>query len=117
MSLGRRLSPMATGDPRRLLRVVAVVVVGVTLFATGLWILRDDPGEAGGSAATVQATSDDPVRAALQRCNDLGSAALDDAGCRAAWAENRGRFFGSLESRDHSGQTPAPATPKTQEDR
>lgn len=117
MSLGRRLSWMAARDPRRILRVVAVAVVGVTLFATGLWILRDDSGETGGSAVTRQAISAGPVRAALQRCNDLGSAALDDAGCRAAWAENRRRFFGSSNSRDHPGQTPSPATPKTQEDR
>ncbi|WP_432763531.1 putative entry exclusion protein TrbK-alt [Brevundimonas aurifodinae] len=108
---------MAARDPRRLLRVVAMAVVGVTLFATGLWILSDDPGAAGGSVVTGQATSDDPVRAGLQRCNDLGSAALDDAGCRAAWAENRRRFFGSSDSRNHPGRTPSPAMPTTQEDR
>jgi len=29
----------------------------------------------------------------LARCRDIGAAALEDAACRKAWAENRRRFF------------------------
>ena len=36
----------------------------------------------------------DPFAVAFARCNGLGNAAVDDAGCRAAWAANRTRFFG-----------------------
>lgn len=36
-----------------------------------------------------------PVEAELLRCRDIGMAALNDASCREAWAENRRRFFGN----------------------
>lgn len=36
----------------------------------------------------------DPLAAAFARCNSLGTAAADDAGCRTAWAASRARFFG-----------------------
>jgi len=35
-----------------------------------------------------------PLAAEVSRCNALGTKAADDAACRAAWAENRRRFFG-----------------------
>ena len=39
------------------------------------------------------ASRPDPLAAALARCQTLGMAAGNDAGCQAAWAENRRRFF------------------------
>jgi conjugative transfer region protein TrbK len=44
----------------------------------------------GPSAAPVAVASRDPD---LARCRDLGTAALDDPACRAAWAAARARFF------------------------
>jgi conjugative transfer region protein TrbK len=38
--------------------------------------------------------SADPLARALARCRAIGLAAEDDADCKAAWAENRRRFFG-----------------------
>jgi conjugative transfer region protein TrbK len=35
----------------------------------------------------------DPLADELARCQALGIAALDDASCKAIWAENRRRFF------------------------
>lgn len=35
------------------------------------------------------------LEAELQRCQLLGKAAVDNAACTKAWAENRRRFFGS----------------------
>ncbi|MEX5600983.1 putative entry exclusion protein TrbK-alt [Pseudophaeobacter sp. C1-32P7] len=35
----------------------------------------------------------DPLRAELQRCRDLGDAALNDQDCAAIWAETRRRFL------------------------
>ena len=35
----------------------------------------------------------DPLRAELQRCRNLGDAALDDLDCAATWAETRRRFL------------------------
>jgi len=45
------------------------------------------------SAAPRSATTVDPLAADLARCQALGIAALDDASCKAIWAENRRRFF------------------------
>jgi conjugative transfer region protein TrbK len=39
--------------------------------------------------------SSDPLARELARCRAIGLAAADDADCKAAWAENRRRFFGS----------------------
>ena len=38
--------------------------------------------------------SADPLGRELARCRAIGLAAADDADCKAAWAENRRRFFG-----------------------
>jgi len=35
----------------------------------------------------------DPLAAALARCRGIGLAVADDRACKAAWAENRRRFF------------------------
>jgi conjugative transfer region protein TrbK len=43
----------------------------------------------------VPSTPSDPVARELVRCQGLGMAAEDDPGCKAAWAENRRRFFAS----------------------
>jgi conjugative transfer region protein TrbK len=42
------------------------------------------------------ASRPDPLTAAMARCQTLGMAAENDAGCQAAWAENRRRFFNDL---------------------
>jgi conjugative transfer region protein TrbK len=39
--------------------------------------------------------SSDHLGKELARCRAVGLAAVDDANCKAAWAENRRRFFGS----------------------
>lgn len=43
---------------------------------------------------------DDPLQAELQRCRDLGDAALDDQECAATWTENRRRFLTPAPSLD-----------------
>ena len=35
----------------------------------------------------------DPLARELERCRDIGVAAENDPACKAAWAENRRRFF------------------------
>ena len=42
----------------------------------------------------------DPLRAELQRCRDLGDAALDNQACAAAWTETRRRFLTPAPSSD-----------------
>lgn len=48
-----------------------------------------------------------PLAAAFARCNGLGTAAADDAACRAAWAANRAQFFGGR-ARSAAIQSPSP---------
>jgi len=42
----------------------------------------------------------EPLRAELQRCRDLGDAALDDQDCAATWIETRRRFLTPAPSSD-----------------
>ena len=56
--------------------------------------------------------SADPLGRELARCRAIGLAAADDADCKAAWAENRRRFFGSpapdaQPAAEKTGTTPA----------
>jgi len=87
----RRLFPSI--DRLRPGRTVLAVAVGAILTAAVIWLSGEDlkDREAVGMASS---RVDDPHAAELARCNAIGSAALDDAACRAAWAENRRRFFG-----------------------
>ncbi|GAA0733380.1 putative entry exclusion protein TrbK-alt [Sphingomonas trueperi] len=62
--------------------MMAVVIVGTTK--------RDQPAPADMNAPPVAAASD-PLARELDRCATL---TMPDAGCEAAWAANRRRFFG-----------------------
>jgi conjugative transfer region protein TrbK len=50
----------------------------------------------------------DPLRAGQRRCQQLGQAAANDAGCLRVWAETRDRFL---------GKTPSTTAPLTSEGR
>jgi conjugative transfer region protein TrbK len=50
----------------------------------------------------------DPLAAELARCRPIGMSALEDAACKAAWAENRRRFFAAGSTAD---PTTAPTAP------
>jgi conjugative transfer region protein TrbK len=47
------------------------------------------------SAPPAPSLSSDPLARELARCRGMGLTVADDADCKAAWAENRRRFFGS----------------------
>ena len=66
--------------------IVAIAAVMANLDADGLRVR---------STVVDRAPLPDALAATFARCNGLGTAAADDAICRAAWAENRLRFFGS----------------------
>lgn len=58
--------------------------------------IRVHPGEGFAlSAPPAPSLSPDPLARQLARCQAIGLAAADDADSKAAWAENRRRFFGS----------------------
>ena len=44
-------------------------------------------------ASTAQSQSEEPASSELLRCREIGAAALDDAGCKKAWADSRRHFL------------------------
>jgi conjugative transfer region protein TrbK len=81
------------GRPDRVLKLIACLMGGLVLLMAAMELgkaLREDMG------TTVMPAADDPLRAELARCRDLTPDDLaTDTACRAAWAENRRRFFGA----------------------
>ncbi len=106
---------MSATDPRRsrayaalhtkaIRRAVVLAGIGSALIAVAV-VLADTDEDGLRVRSTMLATAPvmDPLAAEFARCNRLGTAAADDPACRAAWAENRRRFFGG-----RAGPWPAP---------
>ncbi|MGQ3151173.1 MULTISPECIES: putative entry exclusion protein TrbK-alt [Caulobacteraceae] len=85
--------------PPRPGRALLVLGLGVVVVALLLWLSAKATGDAGPSVQPGPSGKADPLRADLLRCNELGAAALDEATCKEAWAENRRRFLGAPETR------------------
>ena len=80
-------------DRPKVVRIVVVLAAGTLVAGVAAWLTGvewADRREQRRPAITRQA---DPLQTELLRCNGMGQAALDDSACRAAWAENRRRFF------------------------
>ncbi len=92
----RRLRAYAAWDAKAIRRALALGGVGVALIAAAVLMAgkNDEDGFRVRSSTLATAPAENPLAAEFARCNGLGNAAVDDAGCRAAWAENRRRFFG-----------------------
>jgi conjugative transfer region protein TrbK len=95
---GRLLNFPAIGRAAGFVLVAAVIIATAVHFAHDPRSARQRPAEA--------STSADPLASEMLRCQALAMAAKDDAGCEAAWAENRRRFF---TYRPALSATPTPA--------
>lgn len=71
-------------------RALGFILVAIVIVATAIHFPRDPHQQ---SARSVKPTTSDPLAAELARCQALSIAGKDDAGCEAAWAEGRRRFF------------------------
>lgn len=78
-------------------RVVAVLAVAVLMVACAIALRPDASDEP--PPPPVQSQSDEPASSELLRCRELGAAALDDAGCKKAWADSRRHFLEGNEGR------------------
>jgi conjugative transfer region protein TrbK len=78
-------------DWKLAVRVMAVLTVAVVMVACAI-ALRPDASEEP-PAPTAQSQSGEPSSSELLRCREIGAAALDDAGCKKAWADNRRHFL------------------------
>jgi len=93
MRLRRRFSARQLDEQVRTIRVLGVLGLGMACVAMALWLAGADLRPLERAPAAV-AQPVDPLRSDLDRCNAIGSAALDDAACKRVWAESRRRFFG-----------------------
>ena len=77
-------------------RIIAVLALGWSMIACVIPLRPDNANKTSGQtrrhpvAEPAHVSFDD---AELLRYADIGMAALDDAGCRKAWAENRRHFL------------------------
>ena len=72
-------------------RVVAVLAFAVIVAACAIALRPDATEET--PPSTAQSQSEEPASSELLRCREIGAAALDDAGCKKAWADSRRHFL------------------------
>ena len=96
---------------RRIVRRTALVLgVGAALCAAAAVLAVKEGEELHGSAPlAMQPVPADPLIAEMRRCQLLGEPGAHDAGCLAAWAENRRRFL----ALDRRPPAPHPAAAPT----
>ncbi|WP_105384296.1 putative entry exclusion protein TrbK-alt [Neorhizobium alkalisoli] len=88
-------------------RMIAVVAIGAGLTAA-ISALHHDDGPEDPPSLRLRDPGGDPPFGVLDRCRDMGTAALDDAACRKTWTETRRRFFGA--DKQERSVTPNPGT-------
>ena len=85
------------GGGRRRLTAKQAAALGLSALivagAVALAVTEERTGRPGPAPAPVRALPVDPLAAEFARCQALGEAGAHDAGCLAAWAENRRRFL------------------------
>lgn len=88
-------------DGKMLTRLLAVVLIAIAITATAIGMARNNEPAASDPVLPVgaDAPGTDPMRNGLLRCQAMGEAAIRDAGCLSAWAENRRRFLGRQDER------------------
>jgi conjugative transfer region protein TrbK len=84
---GRSLEIRAFG------RAIGLMAIAMLLIVAAIRVHRGENFTL--SLPPAPSLSADPLGRELARCRVIGLAATDDADCKAAWAENRRRFFGS----------------------
>lgn len=72
-------------------RMTAVLALGAAMTAAFM-ALRGD-GSQDASSPRSAYPGGEPAKVELERCRDIGMAAIADEACRKAWAENRRRFL------------------------
>ncbi|AQQ03897.1 conjugal transfer protein TrbK [Roseibium algicola] len=80
-------------DGRMLARLAAIVFVAIAITASLIEMSRKDEPVPVRTAPAAQ-PSDDPVRADLRRCQQMGRSALEDEDCLTTWQHTRDRFLG-----------------------
>ncbi len=80
-------------EGKLLARLGAVIFVAVAITATAIEMVRkEDAAET--ELPRLSEPAPDPLRDGQRRCQQLGEAAANDAGCLRIWAATRDRFLG-----------------------
>lgn len=80
-------------DGAMLARFGAVIFVAIAGTAAVLEMSREEKAPELSPIRAVEAERD-PLRDEQRRCQQLGEAAAQDAGCLKVWAQTRDRFLG-----------------------
>ncbi|SOB87135.1 conjugative transfer region protein TrbK [Sphingomonas guangdongensis] len=97
-------------DGKLFARIGAVVFVALAITATAVEMTRDKTPAARPDLLQPVAQAEDPLRAELVRCQQLGEGGPRDVTCLRAWAENRRRFLAP--GARPSGRLPSAASPQ-----
>ena len=83
-------------------RALGLVAVTIATVMASVHFRDNDTGIVAASKLGLPLHETDPLAGELARCRAIGMAALEDAACKAAWAENRRRFFAVGSTADHT---------------
>jgi len=72
-------------------KVFAVLAFAVVMAACAIALRPNGPE--GPPERTLESLGREPAASELLRCREIGAAALDDAGCKKAWADSRRHFL------------------------
>jgi conjugative transfer region protein TrbK len=89
-------------------RTLGLVAVTIAMIMASVHFRDGGSGIIAAAKRSFPLHETDPLAAELARCRAIGMAALDDAVCKAAWAENRRRFFAAGSTADHPTALTAP---------
>ena len=91
----RPTSPFAGARRRLTAKQAAALGLSAAIVAGSIVLAVTEKRAGRGSAVPSPARTlpSDPLAAEFARCQALGEAGAHDAGCLAAWAENRRRFL------------------------
>jgi conjugative transfer region protein TrbK len=83
-------------------RALGLVAVTIATVMASVHFRDNDTGVVAAAKLGLPLHETDPLAGELARCGAIGMAALEDAACKAAWAENRRRFFAAGSTADHT---------------
>ena len=103
---GRRADvPLMRADPLNFgawARALGLVAVTIAMIMASVHFRDNDSGIVAAAKLGFPPHETDPLADELARCRAIGMAAIEDAACKAAWAENRRRFFAAGSTADHT---------------
>jgi conjugative transfer region protein TrbK len=83
-------------------RALGLVAVTIAMIMASVHFRDNDYGIVAAAKLGFQAHETNPLADQLARCRAIGMAAIEDAACKAAWVENRRRFFAAGSTADHT---------------